>query len=119
MKSPSSITELRRFMGMVNQMSKFSPNIAQISKPLRELLSSKNSWNWTANQEDSFIKLKKEISSPTVLVLYDASAKAKISADASAYGLGAVLYCSTNKRSGDQWHLPQDRSVRQKLATHK
>ena len=91
MKSPSFITELRRFMGMVNQMSKFSPNIAQISKPLRELLSSKNSWNWTANQEDSIIKLKKEISSPTVLTLYDASAKAKISADASAYGLGAVL----------------------------
>ena len=43
MKPPSSITELRRFMGMVNQMSKFSPYIAQISKPLRELFSSKNS----------------------------------------------------------------------------
>ena len=41
MKSQSSITELRRFMGMVNQMSKFSPNIAQISKPLREQLSLK------------------------------------------------------------------------------
>ena len=78
-------------MGMVNQISKISPNIAQISKPLRELLSSKNSWNWIANQEDSFIKLKKEISSPTVLTLYDASAKAKISADASDCGLGAVL----------------------------
>ena len=78
-------------MGMVNQISKLSPNIAQISKPLRELLSSKNSWNWIANQEDSFIKLKKEISSPTVLILNDASAKAKISADASACGLGAVL----------------------------
>ena len=38
------------------------------------------------------IKLKKEIiSSPTVLTLHDASAKAKISADASAYGLGALL----------------------------
>ena len=75
-------------MGMVNQMNNFSPNITQIS---RELLSSKNSWNWTANQEDSFIKLKKEISSPTVLTLYDASTKAKISADASDCGLGAVL----------------------------
>ena len=33
MKPPTSITELRRFMGMVNQMTKFSPNIAHISKP--------------------------------------------------------------------------------------
>jgi len=41
MTQPSSITELRRFMGMVNQMCKFSPNVARISKPLRELLSSK------------------------------------------------------------------------------
>jgi len=33
MKPPSSITELKRFMGMANQMSKFSPNMASISKP--------------------------------------------------------------------------------------
>ena len=43
-KPPSSITELRQFMRMANQMSKFSPNIAHISKPLRELMSSKIVW---------------------------------------------------------------------------
>ena len=42
MKKPSNISELRRFMGMVNQLGKFSPNIAELSKPLRELLSNKN-----------------------------------------------------------------------------
>ena len=76
---------------MVNQMTKFSPNIAHISKPLRELLSTRNAWTWTATQEHSFNKLKEEISSPRVLALYDTSARTKISADASAYGLGAVL----------------------------
>ena len=30
MKTPSSVTELRRFLGMINQMNKFSPNIANI-----------------------------------------------------------------------------------------
>ena len=91
MTPPSSITELRRFMGMVNQMSKFSPNIAHISKPLRELLSSKTSWTWSATQDEAFAKLKREISSPRVLALYDVEAKTKVSADASAYGIGAVL----------------------------
>lgn len=91
MTSPSSVTELRRFMEMVNQMTKFSPNIAQISKPLRELLTTKNAWTWEAIHEDSFIKLKDEMSSPRVLALYDPSARTKISADASAYGLEAVL----------------------------
>ena len=100
MTPPSSVTELRRFMGMVNQMTKFSPNIAQISKPLRELLSSKNAWSWEATQENSFSKLKAEISSPRVLALYDPSAKTKISVDASAYGLGAVLL----QKQQDQWH---------------
>ena len=56
MKPPSSVTELRRFMGMVNQMGKFSPNIVHISKPLRELLSTKNAWTWTVAQEESFNK---------------------------------------------------------------
>ena len=63
MKPPSSITELRRFMG-INQMSKFSPNIAHISKPLRELLSTKSAWTWSSAQEESFKKVKEELSSP-------------------------------------------------------
>ena len=99
MTPPSSVTELRRFMGMVNQMTKFSPNIAQISKPLRELLSTKNAWTWEAIQAESFTKLKEEISSPRVLALYDPLARTKISADASAYGLGAVLL----QKQHDQW----------------
>ena len=78
MKPPSSVTELRRIMGMVNQMGKFSPNIAQISKPLRELLSTKNAWTWEAAREDSFNKLKEEISLHRVLGLYDPSATTKI-----------------------------------------
>ena len=46
---------------MVNQMGQFSPNIAHISKPLRELLSTKNAWMWTVAQEESFNKLRKEL----------------------------------------------------------
>jgi len=78
-------------MGMVNQMSKFSPNIAQISKPLCDLLSTKNSWAWTSPQQESFRKLKEEMSSSGVLALYDVTAETKISPDASSHGLGAVL----------------------------
>ena len=91
LEKPTTRTELRRFMGMVNQLWKFTPNIAEISQPLRELLSSKKTWLWSPPQDEAFQKLKTELSQPTVLTLYDPEASHKVSADASAYGLGAVL----------------------------
>ena len=42
---PTTVTELRRFMGMANQLGKFTPRLATISKPMRELLSSKQVWS--------------------------------------------------------------------------
>ena len=98
MDKPKTPTELRRFLGMVNQLSKFSPFIATVTKPLRELLSTKKSWSWGHFQDQA----KSELTKPTVLALYDPAAKTKICADASSYGLGAVLL---------QQHSQQWRSV--------
>ena len=36
MGKPKTRTELRRFLGMSNQLGKFSPRLADISKPLRD-----------------------------------------------------------------------------------
>ena len=75
---------------MVNQLGKFSPNIAELTKPLRDLLSVKNSWVWGSSQIDAFNKVKDELTSPPVLAWYNPAAETKITADASAYGLRAV-----------------------------
>ena len=39
MLQPTNITELRRFLGMVKQLNKFSPNLADHMKPLRMIFS--------------------------------------------------------------------------------
>ena len=86
-----NVTELRPFMGMANQLGKFSNNLAELTPPLRELLSKKNQWLWGPAQDEAFNKVKTELSKPTVLALYDMDAETKVTADASAHGLGAVL----------------------------
>ena len=91
MSPPTTVTQLRRFIGMTNQMNRFSPNLAQLSQPLRELLSTKRTWIWGPAQQEAFEKLKAEIATPTVLAHYDVLADTRISADASSHGLGAVL----------------------------
>lgn len=38
MKEPSSVTEVRRFLGITNHLGKFLPHLAEKTLPLRELL---------------------------------------------------------------------------------
>ena len=76
---------------MVNQLSKFQPQTTELTKPLRDLLSSKNQWLWSDGQDEAFRAIKESLTSTPTLAHYDASRDTKLSSDALSYGLGAIL----------------------------
>ena len=91
MKSPQNVSELHRFMGLANQLWKFSCHLADITHPLRGLPSSKRAWLWGPDQETAFVKAKEALTKPIILALYRPGGETKVAADASSFGLGAVL----------------------------
>lgn len=91
MQPPTNIHELRLFLGLVNQLGKFTSRLTELTGTLRELLSKKNMWIWERPQVEAFKKIKQELCSPRVLGRYNSNNETKVAADASLYGLGAVL----------------------------
>ena len=88
---PDNRTKLRSFLGLVNYYGRFLKNLSTTLHPLNELLSTKKGYKWDKECEKSFKQLKVMLASTEVLTYYDPEKPVRIEADASPYGIGAVI----------------------------
>ena len=88
---PRNVQELRSFLGLLNYYGKFIPNLATVLHPLNSLLRADTKWVWTKECGEAFNQAKLKLTSAEVLAHYDPMLPLSLAADASAYGVGAVI----------------------------
>lgn len=91
MEHPTSKKELQRFLGMINYLRSFIPNMAELTEPLRQLLKNKVDFLWTNNHEKTVETLKQMLTKSPILQPFDINKKVVIQTDASKNGVGCVL----------------------------
>ena len=88
---PTNLSELKSVNGLFDYVSKFVPHLSSIMKPMTDLLKSDTAWVWGPPQEEALAKAKDLLCSAPALSYYNPKLPTTGSADASSFGLGAVL----------------------------
>lgn len=93
MKPPVNKQELETFLGMVTYLSKFAPNLSDVTTPLRKLLSKDTEFVWDHIENQAFLKVKSILTNESgqVLKYFDPSQEITIQCDASKHGIGCCL----------------------------
>ena len=91
MPVPGSKEDVRRFLGFVQYLSKFIPNMSTVDAPLRDVMKRNVDFYWHKQQQRSFDELKELCCNTPVLAYYDVTKDVTIQCDASSYRLGGVV----------------------------
>jgi hypothetical protein len=90
-KAPTSVGNIRSFLGLAGYYRRFIEGFSKISKPMTELLEKDKKFEWTPTCEAHFQELKKRLTTAPILVMPDMEKPFSINYDVSGQGLGCVL----------------------------
>lgn len=91
MNKPENRNETMTFLGCINYLAKFLPNLSNVVEPLRRLISKDSIWHWESEQENAFNEAKRLMSIQPVLRFYNADEEVTLQCDVSQKGMGATL----------------------------
>jgi hypothetical protein len=89
--APTTVTEVQKFLGMINYYAEFMEDLASIAEPLRELTRKDVSFAWTPTRQLAFDTLKSMAAQKLQNFIFDSNSPTFVTTDASDVGLGAVL----------------------------
>ena len=90
-KIPTSVHEVRSFLGLAGYYRRFIPEFSKISKPMTRILQKYEKFVWTPECEEAFHKLRTLLTSAPVLAQLDIEKPFDVFCDASGISLGCVL----------------------------
>ncbi len=88
---PTSVHELKAFLGLCNYYRKFVPAFSELASPLNELLRKEAAFLWTEEHQNAFTQLKVKLTSAPVLGYPLVEGKYILDTDASNHSIGAIL----------------------------
>jgi hypothetical protein len=90
-KSPTSVHQVRSFLGLAGYYRRFIPDFSKIVKPITELLKNNVKSDWSLKCNEAFEQLKVLLTTAPVLAQSDIEKPFDVYCDASSIGLGCVL----------------------------
>ncbi|CAN6544146.1 unnamed protein product [Malus baccata var. baccata] len=96
--SPTSVREVRSFLGHAGFYRRFIKDFSKIAQPLCRLLQKEVAFEFTKECTESFKQLKELLTTAPIIVPPDWSLPFELMCDASDYALGAVLGQRKDKR---------------------
>ena len=101
---PQNISDVRSFLGLVEQLAGYSKDVSGAMAPLRPLLSPKNAFIWNSDHDRAFQATKAALAKPPVLQPFNPKLETAVHTDALRLkGLGFVLLQRTSSEA--HWHL--------------
>ena len=89
--TPKCVKDVQKFLGLANYYRRFMKDFAEITRPMHRLVRKQEKWNWGAEQEEAFERLKEIFTLEPVLAAPDLDKEMRVEADASDYTMGGVL----------------------------
>ena len=96
--APTSVKEVRAFMGLTNYYRKFVKGFAQVASPFHDLTKKGASFLWTEDCQKAFDTLKKALTEAPILAYPDFTQSFQLATDASNDAKGMVLGQKQNGR---------------------